>query len=68
MSSKPCPNCDALGRLTLHQILVARPVGNYSLAGQQPKVSAEEIYVLTCSACEWSIRGRIEGNFFIASA
>lgn len=46
--------------------MVAKPLGTYSLAGVQDKVAAEGRYKLSCSACEWSVYGRVEGSDFVA--
>lgn len=58
----PCPSC---GHHTL-QIdlrLTAREIGEFSLAGQQPKVSAEFLPWLYCQRpeCNFQQRGQYDG-------
>lgn len=56
-----CPRCHAgPGTLQIRSTLQARPIGEFSLAGAQMKVSAVEVPVLTCSACDLHIVGRFE--------
>jgi hypothetical protein len=42
-------------------VLVAKPVGSWSLAGVQTKVVATEAAEVRCSQCDWSRPGRLEG-------
>ena len=46
-----CPTCHA-GRLTLHREYHAMPIGTYSVAGQQMKVSGAEMWIARCTACD----------------
>jgi hypothetical protein len=50
-----CPGCGTIGSLELKSRLHARPIGSFSLAGQQMKVSAVAVHVLACTAddCEF---------------
>jgi hypothetical protein len=50
-----CPDCKTVGSLELTTRLHARPIGSFSLAGQQMKVSAVTVHVLACTAgnCEF---------------
>lgn len=43
-----CPTCETIGSLRLGQVLVARPLGSFSLAGAQAKVSAYWAPALSC--------------------
>jgi hypothetical protein len=52
--------------MTVQPVLVASPVGTYSLAGVQTKVSAGRAYRLACR-CGWNVTGQIEGDQFIAN-
>ena len=52
------PKCS--DALWLELRLVAKPIGSFSLAGVQMKVSAGETPVLSCSGCDWTVAGRIE--------
>jgi hypothetical protein len=42
--------------------LAAKPIGSFSLAGAQMKVSAVQVPVLACSRCDNFVPGRIEGD------
>jgi hypothetical protein len=52
LEQTPCPEC---GDLTLYfgMGFRARPLGSFSLAGMQDKVSAQEIPVIRCRTCEF---------------
>lgn len=56
----PCPTC---GRLTLRFTtkLEPRPLGTWSLAGQQPKTSAVEWPYVVCDgdACDFEQRAKL---------
>lgn len=65
-----CPDC---GQPTVFMTMrmVAKPIGDFSLAGEQVKFSMSELPVLFCSAtmaklpwegCEWELTGRMEGE------
>lgn len=56
----PCPACGTTA-LTLRTTLVARPLGSFSLAGAQTKISAVQVAEVRCAACGASRRGRLEG-------
>jgi hypothetical protein len=65
-----CPNCGLRSRdepdvMVVEEVLTAKPVGSFSLAGAQMKFSATKSLRLRCR-CGWSILGRIEGDSFIA--
>lgn len=63
VAAAPCPVCAAApGCLTVTVRLVAKPLGSFSLAGAQVKVSAEECPVLHCSACGLEVVGRFDGD------
>lgn len=57
-----CPDCSAKGTLKLISRLEASPIGTFSLAGATPKVTAREIPVLVCRACNYEIVGRFEDD------
>lgn len=57
LAGKSCPQCEAVGTLSVQWKLVARPLGSHSLAGAQVKLSARETPHLECSACEFSEAG-----------
>ncbi|WP_251153735.1 hypothetical protein [Cellulosimicrobium sp. Marseille-Q4280] len=52
-----CPDCAAVGSLQLVWKLEPAPLGTYSLAGVQNKVSAARVPYLEC-ACGFSERGK----------
>ncbi len=55
---KPCPRCGER-QLTLSWWLEAKPIGTFSLAGQQLKFSARENAVVRCQFCRLVLQGRI---------
>lgn len=58
---KPCPECGAVGTVALRPAMVAKPLGTFSLAGAQMKVSAWRGWELACSACPFRVLGQVEG-------
>lgn len=50
LSGFACPSCARVGTLTLEDRLVALPMGTWSLAGVQDKVSAVMVAHIVCSA------------------
>jgi hypothetical protein len=58
---KPCPECGTVGTVALRPVMVAKPLGSFSLAGAQMKVSARQGWELACSACPFRVLGRVEG-------
>lgn len=50
LKSIACPDCGTVGSIKLGTTLVARPLGSWSLAGQQLKVSTRETTALVCTA------------------
>lgn len=58
---RPCPQCGAVGTVDLTPVLVAKPLGSFSLAGAQLKVPAWSGYALVCSACGWTVTGHVQG-------
>lgn len=66
-----CPECGKSSRtdpalMTLTPVLVARPVGAYSLAGVMLKFSARTAYRLTCR-CGWTATGQIEDGHLVVT-
>jgi hypothetical protein len=57
VEESPCPVCGAHGTLRLSQTLQAKPLGTFSLAGAQMKVSAQLRPVLSCTACDLKMVG-----------
>lgn len=49
LRAQACPECGTTGSVKLGTRLRARPLGTWSLAGQQLKTSAVQIPVLECS-------------------
>ena len=65
-----CPSCGTKSRedptaMTVEEVLVAKPVGTFSLAGVGMKFSAAARLKLACR-CGWSVLGHIEGDHFVA--
>lgn len=56
----PCPRCSVTGRISVRRVLVAKPLGTWSLAGTQDKTVAQDKAVLECDACGFSATGRLE--------
>ena len=61
---KPCPSCGAYRIRILHELEV-RPIGTFSLAGAQMKVSAIIVPVLKCDNCGLTLRGVIKDGYAI---
>lgn len=64
-----CPACGQSSRaepglMTVEFVLVASPIGSFSLAGAQDKVSATSAAMLSCR-CGWSVIGYINGDEFV---
>lgn len=55
-----CPNCEAENTVTVRPVFSARQIGEFSLAGQQFKVSARVIAIAECRLCDMSLVGRVE--------
>lgn len=56
---KTCPRC-RIGTVTLEPVLAAKPLLGYSIAGAQTKVVAEQLAIVSCSACDLNVKGRLE--------
>lgn len=56
-----CPNCGAENAVTIRPGLSAKQIGEFSLAGQQMKVSARTVAIAECSSCDLYLTGRVEG-------
>lgn len=61
-----CPDCGVSSRINpsgfaLEQVIVAKPLGSFSLAGAQTKVSATSRVQLSHS-CGWSVVGRVDAD------
>lgn len=68
VDSASCPQCHAqAGTLAITEELVANPVGSFSIAGAQMKVTATARPVLECSACDLRIVGEYDSNGHHAS-
>lgn len=55
-----CPQCGSRDAISLRPVLVAKPVGSFSLAGAQMKVSAQTGAVVECG-CGFTMSGHLEG-------
>lgn len=62
LSQVECPGCAEKG-LFLTKVLAARPIGDFSLAGAQMKLSAHEVPALKCGFCDWTEIAKIVRSF-----
>ena len=53
----PCPSCGVKG-LRIEYRLTAKPLGSFSLAGAQMKVSAVRVPWLICGTCGVEAEGK----------
>ena len=63
ISKTPCPQCGAVElRIEWQDGLRAKPLGSFSLSGQQMKVSAirTRVPVLLCGGCDLRVVGTVE--------
>lgn len=60
VDESPCPSCGATGTLALDEVLSANPIGSFSLAGAQMKVTAKAKPRLTWSVCGLSLLGEYD--------
>ena len=59
LDETPCPTCATVGTLVfVPEKLIAKPLGTWSLSGQQMKTSAYTAPVLECINCDFSAIGR----------
>lgn len=68
-----CPQCGAMSRedpdaFVVEKVIVARPIGSFSLSGNTFKVSANERLQLRCQRCDWSVLGYLDGDSFVADS
>ncbi len=56
---QPCPDCHET-TLVLAWGLATRPVGSYSLAGAQLKISVRTWARVSCCACDYHIDGHLQ--------
>lgn len=60
LPQKECLDCHEVGGLHFTDVLVARDVGDFSLAGAQTKFAAIERVSLRCDRCGAERIGRLE--------
>lgn len=60
-----CPGCGTVGSVTVGEVLVARPLGTWSLAGMQPKVTTVSTPALVCGAGSCQFR-KLSSGFGVA--
>jgi hypothetical protein len=58
----PCPECHLVEKLYIDIQLVAKPIGEFSLAGAQMKFSGKTCPVLKCRNCEFELVGEFDGE------
>lgn len=59
-----CPKCTYPGGLAIFLEFVSKPIGSFSLAGAQMKLSVRQVPVLSCSlpGCKFMTTGYIQGG------
>lgn len=57
-----CPWCVRQGGLEIIRGFVAKPIGTFSLAGAQMKLSMIEAPLLRCTLCKRQVSGRFDGT------
>lgn len=57
-----CPKCGAIGYLHIEAKMVAKPLGTWSLSGNQVKTVAGMKPFLKCHNCDLDIQGDWDGN------
>lgn len=50
LTTTPCPHC-AKRTVMVREIIVAKPIGSFSLAGVQMKFSARKSWTYHCNSC-----------------
>jgi hypothetical protein len=50
-ATNPCPECAEAGWMEVREVLVAKPLGTFSLSGTQMKVSASWGWEFRCGKC-----------------
>ena len=50
-ATSPCPSCGETGSVSVREVLRAKPVGTFSLAGAQTKFSAVAGWEFRCTGC-----------------
>lgn len=60
-----CLTCNRVGTLYIEVKLVAKPIGSFSLAGAQMKVTAESKPFLLCSVCDFERIGEFDGDHVV---
>lgn len=55
-----CPKCGGEDTVEVRRGFVAKPLGTFSLAGAQMKVSAHEVAIATCTECDLHLTGHLE--------
>lgn len=60
LKAKPCYRCSEVGGMTLEWELHGRPLGSFSLAGNQLKASVNKVLIMSHEDC--GLRGRITPN------
>ena len=60
LPQKRCPSCGERGGLHFANVLAAKDIGDFSLAGAQLKFSAIEQVICRCSLCGEERAGHLE--------
>lgn len=59
---RACPWCTETGSLFISSKLVAKPIGEWSLAGMGMKAVIRQVPVLVCSACNTECDGTVDAD------
>ncbi len=57
-----CPQCQQVGGLYIVVKFVASPLGTFSLAGGGVKLSGQELPVVECRNCPFTLVGEFDGQ------
>ena len=65
-----CPSCAVSSRtdaeaIEVTRILVAKPIGTFSVSGSTMKTVAYERYQMRCTRCGWHIDGTLTDDEFL---
>lgn len=55
-----CPDCGTKNSIVITPGIVCRPLGTFSLAGTQMKVSAHTVAIADCTVCDLHVLGHLE--------
>jgi len=65
IESTQCPECGRLNTLRIENVLDAKPIGDFSLAGAAMKFSARSRPKLVCAECPYQNLGEYDGRYAV---